>query len=143
MDYKKDIDLIIEKALTEKTFTLEIIDEIKKLRELPDALEKAKTQIDVLLEEKTELLTKVGVFQAKEDEVKTREATLVKREREQELKEVEFKWKDYLLADYKNMMSLVFRNTTIRESRLGSVPVESNGYIQTQSTSEHITKEVD
>lgn len=144
MDYTKDINNIIEKVLTEKTFNLEIVEEIKKLREMPEKLAEADEQIKALTTKNQELNTEVIQMRAKAEEVNQREIDVEKREREQTIKDVENKAKDTLLKEYKDVMSLVFRNTTVRENLYNSKSVyrESGGYANQYNESEVITKDV-
>jgi predicted RNase H-like nuclease (RuvC/YqgF family) len=137
INYKEQIDHIIETALTEKTFTFEIIDEIKKLKELPPIVEELNKKVNELNSEKEQLKSELDTLKLMTESVKKREQDVLVKERTLELKEVENIWKDNLLNEYKNMMSLVFRNTTIRENKFGTVPVERNGYVESASTNEN------
>jgi uncharacterized protein (DUF3084 family) len=143
MNYQQDINNIIEKALTEKTFTLEIIDEIKKLRELPEKLEQASVQIDSLLKERAELQALNSTLSSQKSNVEEREKAVALKERELEIKEIKSTFAETRLNDYKSMFDLVFRNTQVRENiyKSGTVPVESGGYVSDRNTSSSVNVE--
>ena len=142
-DYTQQINNLIETVLTEKTFNLEIVEKIKELRELPAKVKELEEKEFELRSKLADVKKENEVLNLSASKVKERETAVVIKERELELKGVEMKWKDYLLDEYKSMMQMVFRNTTIRENRLGSVPVESNGYINTHPTNETIDRTAD
>jgi len=144
MDYNKEINSIIERALTEKTFNLEIIEEIKKLRELPGMIEEANKRIEVLVKENTEIFSQLNVFKGKEADLVKREEEITKRERAQELTDVKNQSKDLILKEYKDVMNLVFRNTTVRENIYSNkqVQVSNNGYSSQMPESENINREI-
>lgn len=142
-NYKKEIDDILHKAVTEKTFTLEIVEQIKELRKLPELVEQKDDQIASLNKLVQELTLDKNTLLNQKTNVEVKEKTLNEKERALELKEVEFRWKDNLLSEYKNMMSLVFRNQTIRQNKFGSVPIERNGYIESSSMTENTETIID
>lgn len=131
-NYNQEIDSIVEKAVTEKTFSLEIVDQIKQLKELPEKLEKAEERISELTKKNTELTTNNNTLVAKADDVTNRELAVIQVEKKQEITNVENKWKEKMLYEYKEMMSLVFRNQAIKKSTCGVMPVSNvnNGYTE-------------
>jgi predicted RNase H-like nuclease (RuvC/YqgF family) len=142
-NYIEEIDSILHKAVTEKTFTLEIVEQIKELRKLPELVTEQNTKILELEKKNSDQHNIIAKLELDEANIKAREKAVAEKERAIELKEIEFKWKDNLLNEYKNVMTLVFRNQTIRQNKFGSVPVEVNGYVQSQSINETTETTID
>lgn len=140
-NYNQEVDSIVEKAVTEKTFSLEIIDQIKKLKELPKKLEEADERIEILTKENARLTVDNTALVKKADDVVRREKAVAEKEQEQKIIDERNKGIVTRLQDNKDMMTLIFRNTTIRENRFGIVPIADNsGYFQQQSTSSNVDK---
>ncbi len=143
MDYKKEIDAIIETALAEKTFNLDIIDEIKKLKDLAVELEEVRAD----LTEKNTLVSNLRDELAdQKSALETSEGELASlREREEKLREKELRaeFADTRLADYKEMVGLVFRNPVLKEQtfRHSNVQRESGGCIMSYPEDENSTVE--
>lgn len=144
MDYNKEINTIIERALTEKTFNLEIIEEIKKLRELPEKLEEANKQLETIRLTNSTLTKELSELKNREIDVTAREKVIAEKEIEQRITDEKNKSKDIILKEYKDVMSLVFRNTTVRENLYNNKMVyhQSGGYPNQFNESESINKEV-
>jgi hypothetical protein len=110
---------------------------------LPEIVEQKDDQIASLNKLVQDLTLDKNTLLNQKTNVEEKEKTLNKKEQLLELKEVEFKWKDNLFNEYKNMMSLIFRNQTIRQNKFGSVPLERNGYIETASMTENTETVID
>lgn len=146
MDYNKEINSIIERALTEKTFNLEIIEEIKKLRELPEALEVASKQIETLLKEKSELTTKVTSLEVNEASVNERELAVATREQELTILELKAEFNKTRADEIKEMFGIVFKNPVLKENvyKSSQVQVKDNsGYSTSMPESENVQKTVE
>lgn len=122
-----EIDTLFKKLLEEKTFSLEAIDGIKKLRDetssLQNQVQRNLEQIETMKKEKSEISTSLETF-------RTREATLNDRERkvtEREVKMTELE-KGTAVAAAKfevldNFTSRLLANRIIRESVNMNVPI--------------------
>jgi organic radical activating enzyme len=142
IEYKKQIEEIIETALTEKTFSLEIIEKIKSLRDgFAEAIEKNKEleeDLRKLRAEHSVTVEKLSKTKLTLEECQIREAELVKREKEQDKKDYELEFQKKRAEEVKELFGIVFRNPTLKESvyKNTTVPISQNGYIQSATGSE-------
>lgn len=148
MDYRKKIDEVIDQALTEKTFSLEIIEKIKSLR---DGFQTALEKIDILekngihdakiiidLRQDKEALTK------KVNDFTSREGALAEKEKQQDKSAYELDFQRKRAEEIKELVSLVFRNSILKETSWKSqnIPVPNgSGYHNMANGSENETKE--
>ena len=146
MNYQTDIIDILDKALVEKTFDLEIVTKIKQLKdEHVTALERIK-------ELEKERASYINIqSDLNRDLQQQKEALLVWRSKEKAIEEAEkgaekLKYELQFQKDrgneIKEMFMHVFRNPTIMRSKMTNVPVSQNGYISNQSGSENETEHI-
>lgn len=149
MDYKEKIDGIINEAITEKSFSLEIIERIKSLR---DGFETAQKRIEDLEKslglyqksdtelrtEKKNLIIKVDAFEQREKSIGEKEAKLA-------MTEYELKFQKERAQEIKELFSAVFRNPVIlRNKTVGHACEGPGGYsgMQTTSTNDSEREEI-
>ena len=147
MDNIKKIEEILDQALTEKTFSLDIINKIKELKDgfeaaskLTDSLnlqlDDTRKTLDATRKDKDVLALKLNAYENREKDIITKEKELAKN-----LYELDFQKKR--ADELKELVSLVFRNPRIVSSKSTSVPVAQNGYVSNQSGSEFETKTIE
>lgn len=147
MDYQKKVSEIIELALTEKTFSLEVIDKIKSLRDdvisLSEKLEQANKTIEDLRKEKTEINFLLNKANEKLSNIDTRETELIKKEKEQEKLRYELSFQQQRANEIKELFSTVFRNPVILKSATKQTPYggQNGNYPSTIQTNETETKQ--
>lgn len=143
MEITKEIDDIIEKALVDKTFSLEVIEKIKELKERVIELDSVKEENKNLKKSLTTAETEIGYkegalenWNKREEELKTREAKVTESETKAASAETR-------LSDYKEMFGIVFRNPVLKETVFKSSQVqrESGGYPIQVPESESINTE--
>lgn len=129
MDYKDKIDKIVEEALSDKTFSLEVVQRIKQLKDDLEELENKKEELTEKLElsdknyqEVKALLTKKTeehdvLFQTVEEWEK-REAGLIKRETKMELVEQRANMEAASRSEIKELVGLLFKNPVVRKTKL-------------------------
>ena len=142
----EEINVLIEKAVNEKTFSLEALDSIKRMRDdfkaiedtyqrTEEAYRKQSAEMSNIQSENISLKEKAG-------DVTRREKEVEKKEKEIYIMELNLKHAEQRREDISHMFETVFRNTTIRESvtRYGSKS-SNNGYAN-ENTNESETREV-
>lgn len=145
MDYIKKVNEVIEEALTEKTFNLEIIGKIKDIRdELAKLQESDKTKDEVIRVANIE----IGKFKTALDTMSAKCIEYEKREKDLSAGEKILYQKEQTAANEKakcelavDLFKTVFRNTEVRENIYKNVQVHQNGYTSQLPESENRTKE--
>lgn len=145
MDYQKQIDQIVQEAVTSKTFSLEIIDKIKELK---SAFAKAQEDIklkDEMIVSKSKLLNEFNdeVVRLKkvETEYNKRKAELVIEEKKAEKLNYELVFQKERANEIKELFSLVFRNPVILKNKMvGHAVSNSQGGGYTTSTNDTETE---
>lgn len=130
----------IDELVAARTFSLEALDGVKKLREsvidLERKLKAAEDQVKLLREEQVALVK----FQ---DEARRREVNLTDRESKVAASEIQDKINQKELAltrqfkdELKEIVHVALRNPIVRTNTYGSMPItDGNGYITSQATS--------
>ena len=123
-DYQTAIDQLLQEAVTEKTFTLDIVDKIKRLK---DDFASATKTIEDLRKEKQEACTESLNLQSKvyqltdqQDGYDKRLADLVEREAQQERLAYELDFQRQRSTEIKELFGIVFRNPVVTRSAIGS-----------------------
>jgi hypothetical protein len=138
MDYQKQIDAILEQALTEKTFNLDVIGKIKELR---DGFSKAQEQIkdyienkknneiaySKLLKEKQEVLLENEKLVSTITEWKKREEELVKREKTASILEVNLQNQTRRADEIKELFGWLIKGPTVVRTKSGTIPITVPG----------------
>ena len=138
-NYQTAIDQLLQEAVTEKTFTLDIVDKIKRLK---DDFASATKTIEDLRKEKQEMYVESVNLQSEvrrltnqQDGYDKRLADLVEREARQERLAYELDFQRQRSTEIKELFGIVFRNPVVTRSAIGSSS-ESNpsmsGYSQIQ-----------
>lgn len=120
-DYRKEIEGIIEEATIQKTFSLEAVDRIKKLRDhfanLSESNEKLMTSWEIQekklkeTEKDRDALKKVlETWEQREEELKKREEEVTKKETRTQLVQQQAESAYRAKEDIKELVALVFRN---------------------------------
>ena len=142
MEYTEKIQSIVEEALTEKTFSLEIITKIKALKDDFDGVSlELKLNKEALVQSNkfnTELMAKNEVLNTQNAGYKSREEALALKEKGAEKKEYELTYQTKRADEIKELFQIVFKNPVMQESVMknGNVP---NGNGSTAYTNENIT----
>jgi DNA gyrase/topoisomerase IV subunit A len=146
MDYQKDIIDILDKALVEKTFDLEIVSKIKQLKDEHVNALKSIESLSKQIVDKDKLYSDVRAELDKalklNEEYRAREREISKAEREAEKKDLEMKFQKERGNEIKEMFMHVFRNPSIVRNKTMNIPVASNGYVSTQPGSEFETESI-
>jgi hypothetical protein len=149
INYETKINQIIDEAVENKTFSLEIITKIKTLKDDFDVLTEKYDRLEKMYDEKSkayeELYLKNRQTEDKLEHYINREGELVKRESQNEINDLKLKHEQEKSLLVKEMFNTVFRNPVVRESvyRNKRTPINNNGYVSTydESENETITRE--
>jgi hypothetical protein len=145
MKTEKELQIIIKKILTEKTFSVDALSAIKDLDKEHTSLlkehEDTKETVEIQAKQIKELLTEISKYTGLESEVrlrelmvKTKESELIDRENKLQLKELRADlteaFSSATVNNLKEFVSLVFRNTQVRKSvnSYTNEPIVNNGY---------------
>lgn len=156
MDYKEKIDKIVEEALSDKTFSLEVVQRIKQLKDDLESLEAEKEKLTEKLELSDKNYHEVKALLAKKteehdvlsqtvEEWEKREEGLIKRETKVELVEQRANMEAASRTEIKELVGLLFKNPVVRKTRLvghvtpnstpGSYPnISSTNDVEEEST---------
>lgn len=147
MDYQKQIQEIINSVMEEKSFSLEVIDKIKVLKdsipELEEEIGELKSEIDSLKHTKDEFRKENQKYRLENDKLKnkiTKASELINSQKEKIERNQE-----YRANEIKEMFMALVKNPIIKKSSYGSVPagVDSHGYVQHGSTKEDEAIEIE
>ena len=136
------IELIIQKGLEEKTFSLEIIEHIKKLKDdFQNALNNVESltkQLKSCDEERYRLNNDLAAATQRLDVFIAREAKLVEREKNAEKLAYQLTFQTQRADEIKELFGTVFRNPTILRSKMinNVVPGTNNSYPSTMTTND-------
>ena len=148
MNYQDKISTIVEEALTEKTFNLEIITKIKALKDDFETVTKENEDLekqvtffqnanDVLSVENTQVIAENTAYKAREDALATKEKAADKQ-----AYELEFQTKR--AVEIRELFGIVFRNPTVQTSVMRNTqkPVENGSCLNYVSESETTTETI-
>lgn len=136
---------LIDELVSEKTFNLDAVEGIQKLRERAEALETKSVSLEEKLEKEEgksvkeivkndKLLQELSEWRSRESSLSEREKKITELEKAKAVAQAES-------ATFEKCVGLVFRNTMLRKDAFGQVPVaDNNGYTTAQSTSETTTE---
>ena len=147
MNYQDKISTIVEEALTEKTFNLEIITKIKALKDdfetVTASNESLKKRVEDLTKGNTALTVENNRLVTENTAYKSREDALATKEKGADKQAYELDFQTKRASEIKELFSIVFKNPVVKEQafRNGNVPVFENGYTTTRTTNENETKE--
>ena len=145
-EFQQKIEEIVSQAVTEKTFSLEIIEKIRSLKETSDAEIKKTEQLTKINDEirirNVNLDSEVRELTKKLTDFETRETEIAVKEKQLDRKDYELTFQINRANEIKELFSIVFKNPIIKEiaHRNSNVPVAVNGYVQQQSGSENEEK---
>ena len=157
MDFNTQIDAIINQAVAEKTFSLEVINQIKELKEdfesaqkdvenLQKKLDKKIEEIDKLNSERAEAAENITKLQTKIDEFEANIKAIEERERKVEKVEWDACFQKQRADEIKQIFEFTLRSPMIRRSisESAQVPVSTrDGYASTVSTNRTVTETVE
>lgn len=148
MNYQDKISTIVEEALTEKTFSLDIITKIKELKddfaELTVQNDLVTKEKDEIAKERNELSTRNTALVAQNTDYKNREVALAQKEREAEKKEYELTYQTKRGDEIKELFGIVFKNPTLQTAvyRNTQKPLASGEYMNSVSENETTTETI-
>lgn len=148
-DVFKDIDAILAGAVEEKTFSLEAVERIKKMRDEYAAMTTSLATCEENLKTSQAALTSAQIensaFKQREMDLVSREEKVAEKEKKQELNEAELKHAKERHTDVLSMFSIVFKNPAVRETvyRNTSTPIAQNGYATTVNGTENETRQTE
>lgn len=143
MNYTQQIEEIIQSAMTEKTFSLEIIGRIKDLKDGFDVATKKIEELEDTITRKEQIY--FDLLARHDDDVETlktyqeREKTLCERESKMERMEYVSEYQEKRANEIKELFGIVFRNSEVKRSIYSNtnVPVPTgNGCVSTYSGNE-------
>ena len=118
--YQKKIDEVLTQALTEKTFSLEIIEKIKSLKDgfesnlkLTDEL---NNRIDFYVKQITEKDKTIEEQQVKIKSFMEREDKIIEAEKTANKNKYELEFQKKRADEIKEIMGIVFKNPIVRET---------------------------
>jgi chromosome segregation ATPase len=126
-DYQKKIDAIVEEALTEKTFSLEVVQKIKALKDDLADLQEAnnkwredfndqKITLGKETSERLRLEERVEKLQQDIEGWESREDNLIKREISQSLLDLRANMNEQFYHELKDLVGIIFKNpVTIKQ----------------------------
>lgn len=143
MTFQEEVNKLIEKALMEKTFSLEIVDQIKRMRDdyisMETSLERTTELNKGLVKINTELSEQNNKLTAHDEDVSSREKVVKEKEDKQALETLKLQHAIEGKKDIKELFGIVFKNPVVRSNvyKNTSVPVSVNGYVNTHAGSEN------
>ena len=145
MTEDKDLIKLIDELIHEKTFSLDAVEAVKNMRDIAQGLEKRNKELkkDALthLAKVNEYEDRITVLRSKDEDWREREAKLIKHENKAEELRLSNAVSNAKAETYKECVSLIFRNETLRREMLGSIPVTDNtGYVMNHSTNETVSE---
>lgn len=150
MNIEQEINKILDKAVIEKTFSLEAIDHIKNLRdEWTKTMEinsRYGDSVKRMGQEIIDLRAENSYLKNYQEAVLKREEELLKKERVQEIVILQKEFSDRRANEIKEIFGIVFKNPIVRETvyKNSIVPVSgAYGTMTSMSTSENETKVVE
>jgi len=133
-NYLEEVDKVIESALIEKTFNLDIIGKIKELRDELLRLQESNEILKKDIDEKNNLITGLNnrnnSLSDECEKFKTREKLLNESEKELYKKEQTALNESSKLTLVVDLFKIVFRNTEVRSEMFKNDPIIVNGYSQ-------------
>ncbi len=148
MNYQDKISTIVEEALTEKTFSLEIITKIKALKDDFEAVTKENVNLFALNTDlakgNADLTQKNNQLYVENEEYRKREDALAKKEKEAEKKEYELTFQTKRGDEIKELFGIVFKNPTVQSNvfRNTQKPVENGSYMSNVNETEAVTETI-
>lgn len=147
MDYQKQIAEILDQALTEKSFSLEIIDKIKVLKdgfkESQDTNDYLSRRVENLETGNKELQGTVDNLRDRNKKLEDASAAVDTERKAQEKVKYELEFQKQRANEMKEIVGMVFANPVVFTERCKSVPVRNgSGYIETYSESESERKRI-
>lgn len=144
-DFLKKVNDVIEEALTEKTFNLEIVGKIKEIR---DEITRLQGENERLVKDQKDKGDLIVALNNRNNQLSEREQGFDKREEALYASEKELYKKEQTAANETAKLNLavdlfktVFRNTEVRSEMFKNEPIINNGYSQgTASGSETKTE---
>ena len=138
MDYKDQIDQIITQALTDKTFSLEVIEKIRELKINVENLQSQNKELEKSLvatkEARDGYQNKLLQTEKTLAEYKEREEAMYKAEKASDKLNYELEFQKQRANEIKELVGLVFRNPVLKRSEHGNRPiVDNNNYVQSGS----------
>lgn len=146
-NYQKKILEIIDRATTEKTFSLEIIEKIKELK---DGFSEAIAKIEKLEEEKEQRMEQYRQLETQHGKVCEKLKKLDSQKKKVRKERVKQKELAYTLEfqqkradEIKELFGVVFKNPVILRSQMkGHVYKDNNGYSQQSTTNDSEREEI-
>lgn len=118
--YQEKIEEVLTQALTEKTFSLEIIEKIKSLKDGFQAnellLEELHKRLEFVTKENVELKDNLSKTTDKLNKYIEREETIKTKESNQKKTEYELEFQKARANEIKELMMIVFKNPVVRSS---------------------------
>lgn len=145
MDYQDKISTIVEEALTEKTFNLEIITKIKTLKDDFEQLtvknEGQSRRINDLETENKSIRTINEKLLADNNAYKVRENEIAKSEKEADKSKYELEFQKKRGDEIKELFGIVFKNPVVQQQvyRNTSIPTPNGSYMSNVSENETVT----
>lgn len=147
-DYQKKISEIIEQVLTEKTFNLEIVEKIKRLREdvsfLTSEVERLNKEKEDLEKRNEDLSQKLADTEESLNSLKSKEKEILKREKNIEKMQYELEFQKARAEEIRQLFEIVFRNPTVLRTRTieNLVQTPGNSYPTVHTTKEQEKEEI-
>jgi len=142
-NYKEKIDEVLDQALTEKTFSLEIIEKIKSLHDgfasSQETIKQNNETIKLLNENATKANQEINKLSTLVSQYETREIELASKEKVAEKQAYELEYQKNRANEIKELFQIVFKNPVVRENVYKNLSGNNN------YTSENggVTKEVE
>ncbi len=134
MTKKEEINSLIEGLIVEKTFSLEIVEKIKTMRDSFIAMEeKEKTthEQNIILQKENSSLSELNSkLITKDFDVSTREAVVSKKESKQALEDLKLEHANQRATEIRELFGIVFKNPVVRESVYNNKSSSLNNYGQ-------------
>jgi chromosome segregation ATPase len=145
-NYQEKIQSVIEEALTAKTFSLEIIEKIKSIKDHDAFLEKELETTKIRSDEQSKRIGSLSadkdLLQMKVNDFEKRESDLRTKEAEQNKLRYELQFQKQRADEIRSLFEIVFRNPIWQENTSRNIPMMVNGYPSSQSESEYKTKTI-
>lgn len=146
---REEINKLVDDLIVEKTFSLEIVEKIKKMRDDFLAMEEKEKQTSErnseLTTQNSKLVEENNRLKAHDEGVTNREKVVAEKEAKQALQDLKLEHAVDKHKEMKELLGIVFKNPVVRETayKNTNVPVAQNGYVSNFAGSESEGKTVE
>lgn len=150
MDGKIEINKLVEEIIEDDTLSFEVVNRLQKIKEVSVTMEEQlRDNLNIINERDIsirDLMTDNNKLENRSSELIQREEAVANIEQKNIIAELKVTNSEHTLREIKDIIAMVFRNSTVRETvnkTVGHVTQDSNGYVTPQYTSDSENKTIE